>query len=552
MRNKARALAATYHFAALKIARARMIAEFYAKNPQGDGEPQPDVVRIAEEELYRVLAGSLTQFIQQFDGTPEAQAARVITARLLLHINEIPDAVAILDDFDWGDARVGDILGAVELSEFFRIQKIQTAPLLLRAAGDAGSIEEQMDVLLLALRLNNDGSDLPTRILKIIEGSAESVNDKAAVILGQAELVFRLTPAIVEPLGTPGEPQADTGGVDTGKQPGRDTGGTDQGQAREPIAGQPQPAGMPVKNQSGTVDGSLPRDLSGADDGIFTRIPGDVPDTAGYIESIQRIALKRPIRTVPIEPGVVGIDPGDIAGQPIGSGISGVQGSAGTPDEIAGQAKLYVDLLGTVAQKFPSTPAAIVAVRRLMAFRLDAGMDGIPFDGVTDDGSEIQLSDFAGEVLLLDFWSTGSIESLADRPKIAALYDTYHANGLDIVSINLDDDADVWIAKALTADLDMDWHNVIEGTGLHSIFARSYNVDGTPHRVLIDGEGDVIATDEDLDFNGGGIESAIQRAILALKPVPVDDNPIIIIDEEPYSGPEFKATLEIDGSDVAG
>ena len=56
----------------------------------------------------------------------------------------------------------------------------------------------------------------------------------------------------------------------------------------------------------------------------------------------------------------------------------------------------------------------------------------------TTNSSLIHLSDYAGKVVLINWWRTSCTWSQAEAPKLVELYKKYHAQGLDIVGISDD------------------------------------------------------------------------------------------------------------------
>src|SRR5438046_1774507 len=57
------------------------------------------------------------------------------------------------------------------------------------------------------------------------------------------------------------------------------------------------------------------------------------------------------------------------------------------------------------------------------------------------DGSLVRLSDYAGRVVLINWWRTSCAWSQQESQRLAALYQKYRASGLEIVGIS-DDTAD--------------------------------------------------------------------------------------------------------------
>lgn len=66
-----------------------------------------------------------------------------------------------------------------------------------------------------------------------------------------------------------------------------------------------------------------------------------------------------------------------------------------------------------------------------------------------EDGAAVRLSDYQGQVLLVDFWASWCIPCKTSFPALDAIYREYHPKGLEVVAINLDEQrpkADAFLA----------------------------------------------------------------------------------------------------------
>lgn len=101
---------------------------------------------------------------------------------------------------------------------------------------------------------------------------------------------------------------------------------------------------------------------------------------------------------------------------------------------------------------------------------------------IDNKGQERHLTDLKGQVVLLDFHIFALDESPARIIMLRELYNKYHAQGLEIYQVSLDNDEHFW--KQQTAALP--WINVRDAAGINSQRLVIYNIQAVPDFFLID------------------------------------------------------------------
>lgn len=123
------------------------------------------------------------------------------------------------------------------------------------------------------------------------------------------------------------------------------------------------------------------------------------------------------------------------------------------------------------------------------------------------NGHEIELKNYRGKYVLLDFWASWCGPCRREMPNVVKLYESFKGENFEIIGISLDTDEAKW-KKAIT-QMNMTWPQACDFGMWQSPVARSYNIEAVPTMVLINPEGKV----ESLDLRGKELYNKIEELL---------------------------------------
>jgi thiol-disulfide isomerase/thioredoxin len=126
------------------------------------------------------------------------------------------------------------------------------------------------------------------------------------------------------------------------------------------------------------------------------------------------------------------------------------------------------------------------------------GTEAKMFSSIDIDGKPLNLSDFKGKYVLVDFWASWCVPCRKGNPHLKELYATYKGKGFEVIGVSDDDRYPNAWKKAVAQD-GLPWKHVLRGLkSTNGVFDRTndisedFNISSLPTQILIDPSGKII------------------------------------------------------------
>ena len=155
----------------------------------------------------------------------------------------------------------------------------------------------------------------------------------------------------------------------------------------------------------------------------------------------------------------------------------------------AGRVKDVTELYKTLRSKFSFVSNLGDVLQPREAALKWIGKPAPPIEGQDLEGKPVDLAQYKGKVVLIDFWATWCQPCIITMPELIETYKTYNKAGFEIIGISLDQDKEA-LNRYLSSQK-LPWRIVFDGKAWFSPSARRYEVQAIPATFLINRDGTI-------------------------------------------------------------
>lgn len=179
-------------------------------------------------------------------------------------------------------------------------------------------------------------------------------------------------------------------------------------------------------------------------------------------------------------------------------------------NEFNAEEKTARDQYGKLVKDYAATEAGKKAGGALRRLELVGQTLAIKGPGLQNEA--VDTSQFIGHPVLIVFWASWNSQVKAELPDLIKVHDKYHAKGLQIVGVNVDNgrgDVDAFVKEHK-----LTWPQIFEAGGMDSRLATDFCIISLPTLFLVDAQGKVVSR----NVRAAELDKQVEKLLPAKEP----------------------------------